>query len=185
MDVADIAYDEATQRPLASSIAVDAGNNSYYALATNKWPSAARSLMGLDYAGGQRVYNGSVDVGCGEYDWRGRFSKALADKGVSVAAASWGVTTNAVLGLDVPEGDAICMKLLLKTSGTVVFRVAADDLEAVQVLVGGVPVAVGEGGVVSFEAAAGESDVEVSCSAGTASVSSVVLPRLGVLLIMR
>jgi len=185
--LSDIQYDGETYRPLSSSLAVDAGKSSYYDAATNGWPALWMRFVGKDYAGGQRVYNdGKIDIGAGEYDWRGDFAKTLAGKrGVSVVAAGENVTTNAVLGLDVPAGDALKMGLELKASGTVSFAIAADDLSAVQVLVDQVPVEVGEGGVVAFEAGVGESVVEISCSNGTATVSSVVLPRQGVLLLLR
>ena len=44
--------------------------------------------LDVDVAGGQRVYNGKVDVGAAEYDWRGDFAKDLSPSRVSVVAAS-------------------------------------------------------------------------------------------------
>jgi len=182
---ADLAYDSKTYRPLSTSLAVDAGNSSYYGYATNGWSKLRMSFVGPDYAGGQRLYNGAIDAGCGEYDWRDGFTEHFATKGVSVLAASGNVTTNAVLGLDVPAGNALTMKLELKFPGEVTLNIAADNLEAVQVLVDQVPVEIGEGGVASFLAGVGESVIEISCSEGTATVSSVALPKQGVLLLVR
>ena len=41
-----------------------------------------------DYAGGQRIYNGKIDIGCYEYDWRPRYASLLGALTVSVTAAS-------------------------------------------------------------------------------------------------
>jgi len=182
---ASLPYERGTYRPLSTSLAVDAGKSSYYGYATNGWSKLRMSFVGPDYAGGQRVYNGAIDAGCGEYDWRDGFTEHFATRGVSVEAASGNVTTNAVLGLDVPAGNALTMKLALKLPGEVKLNIAADNLEAVQVLVDQVPVEIGEGGIATFEAEAGESVVEISCSEGTATVSSVALPMFGTVLRVR
>lgn len=59
---------DAEGRPLAGSLAIDAGDTSLL-------------VEGLtaesDLGGGQRIYNGAVDVGCWEYDWRPAFGAAL------------------------------------------------------------------------------------------------------------
>ena len=74
---ANLAID-AVGRPLAGSLAIDAGDNS-------------RLVDGLtdvaDLGGGQRIYNGTVDVGCGEFDWRPAFGEALGMRGSTVSVA--------------------------------------------------------------------------------------------------
>ena len=43
----------------------------------------------IDLAGGQRVYNGAIDVGCFEYDWRDRYRRDLGSpRTLSVTKAS-------------------------------------------------------------------------------------------------
>ena len=58
-------------------MAIDAGDVSYL-------PEA---LGDTDLAGGQRVYNGAMDIGCFEFDWRPKYAADLG-KGVAVASAS-------------------------------------------------------------------------------------------------
>ncbi len=63
--------------PLAGSVAIDAGDMS----------QTPASLGDTDLAGGQRVYNGTMDIGCYEHDWRPKYAADLG-KGVTVASAS-------------------------------------------------------------------------------------------------
>ena len=63
--------------PLAGSVAIDAGDAS----------QTPASLGDTDLAGGQRVYNGAMDIGCFEFDWRPKYAADLG-KGVTVASAS-------------------------------------------------------------------------------------------------
>ena len=63
--------------PLAGSVAIDAGDMS----------QTPASLGDTDLAGGQRVYNGAMDIGCYEHDWRPKFAADLG-KGLTVASAS-------------------------------------------------------------------------------------------------
>ena len=67
-------------RPLADSPVIDCGANAY-----------VLDIGGRkDADGGQRIYNGTVDIGCFEYDWRGDYARAIGG-GVSVTKASPGV----------------------------------------------------------------------------------------------
>ena len=185
VSAADIAYNPATGRPLRDSIALDAGDAGYHAAATNGWSELWRSFVGSDFAGGQRVYNGRIDIGAGEYDWRGEFAGFLAAKGVEVEAAGADVTTNAVSGLDIPSGETLTLRLSIATSGLVSFTVAAESAEAVGVRVDGRAVAAGPGGEVSFAADVGEHSVEIACLHGTATASGFALPKLGMMMIFR
>jgi hypothetical protein len=56
-----------------------------------------------DLNGTQRIYNGAIDIGAAEYDWRGRCARALG-RGVSVVAASPVATENAA-GVKLPGGE--------------------------------------------------------------------------------
>lgn len=84
--------------PAKTSVVVDAGDASYYSNAERK-----------DVYGGQRVYNGKIDVGAVEYDWRGDFGVLLDPvKGrAEVVSAGENVTTNIVSGILVPGGQAV------------------------------------------------------------------------------
>lgn len=66
-------------RPLAGSKAIDAAKSSLV-------PGYVTALTDRDAGGSQRVYNGRVDVGAYEYDYRGDFAAALGGQ-VEVVAA--------------------------------------------------------------------------------------------------
>ena len=100
--------------------------------------------------------------------------------------ATANVTTNLEAGVDVPAGESLKLKLVLKTDGKVSFKVVADDGAALTVTVGGEPVTPDEGGLVEFEGVAGETEVEIAVTGeGLATVSDVVLPKRGALLLIR
>ena len=87
MAIADMELDE-EGRPLSSASAlVDAGRLAAY---------EGDEIYPLDIDGKQRVFNGEIDVGCYEFDWRGVFSQRLRRP---VVAASPSVTTNSAGGL--------------------------------------------------------------------------------------
>jgi hypothetical protein len=87
-DVSLVDYDDA-YRPLPGSLAIDFGNSAYSASTADggQFPAEWIAYADTDYSGGQRVYNGAIDAGAGEYDWRPVFSDVLG-KGVSVTEAS-------------------------------------------------------------------------------------------------
>ena len=168
--------------PTTAEYAVDKGVSEYH---DAFFPAAFAAEKGLDVACGQRVYNGSIDIGPGEYDWRGAFAGKLASRRVSVELADPNVTTNVAAGVDVPAGETLKMKLSLKAGGRVSFQVAAASQEAVQVLVDGEEAVPGADGSVAFKSVAGEHFVEVRCLSGTVTVSSVVLPESGMAVIVK
>ena len=153
---------------------------------TNGASAAVMEFLEKDFAHGQRVYNGAIDIGCGEYDWRGDFGRKLAKKGVEVVAASEGVTTNLVAGLDVPAGKPLKMKFVLQTSGEVSFKVSAEAGTSAAVTVDGSALAIGDDGWCRFSGEEGECEVEVAVTGpGKATVSDVTLPKFGAVLIVR
>ena len=64
-------YDEMTLQPRIGSVAINAGDISYYVMATNGWKAAWLAECGKDYCGGVRVREGQIDVGAGEYIHKG------------------------------------------------------------------------------------------------------------------
>ena len=60
------------------SCAIDFGSNDY----------VAGEAMDVDFAGGQRVYNGRVDAGAYEFDWRPAYADAILPKRCTVVNAS-------------------------------------------------------------------------------------------------
>ena len=171
-------------RPLAGSVAIDAGSWDNYAAITNSLENAG--VESLDLLGGQRVYNGKIDVGCGEYNWCDDFTRILATRGLTVLDASDNVTTNLSAGLDIPAGESLKLGMQLKSCNTVSFVVSTETPEAVSVLADGHAVAIGDGGKVAFLADVGVHTVEIVCSGEScATVSGFVLPRPGIVVILQ
>ena len=86
-----------------NSVAVDAGDDVGYFADYNSTLDADGIL--LDAARGQRVYNGRIDIGAREYDWRGLYARAIGRQ-ANVTAAE----TNVVLaaeGVRVPDGSSL------------------------------------------------------------------------------
>ena len=87
----------------------------------------AAALAG-DIDGGQRVYNGKIDIGPNEYDWRGDFARAIG--GVSVTKASPEVTTNALGKVRLPDGAVLEMSVAGKDARRISFAVDGGELSA-------------------------------------------------------
>ena len=68
-------------RPMAGSFLID------FFATTN----VHAMFEGRDVVGGQRVYNGALDVGAYEYDWRADYAATLGGRRVSVSRADPGV----------------------------------------------------------------------------------------------
>ena len=115
---ANITYDSETYRPLVSSFLRDYGNSIHWK--TNfpdSFPGNLAGIYGVDYAGGQRIYNGNIDVGAGEYDCLGDFAGVLRPRGgVSVTDASEGVEL-ASDGLSLSDGDTFSAVWTLPKAG--------------------------------------------------------------------
>ena len=80
---------------IGKCLAVDAGNND--------WIESEKDL-----AGGQRIYNGTVDAGCFEADWRPVYGKCIGrTRLLSVTAADPSVTTNEIGQVTIPSGTLV------------------------------------------------------------------------------
>jgi hypothetical protein len=103
---------------------------------------AAVPDLDLDVLGGQRVYNGTIDIGCHEFDWRDDFARILSPSIVAVDSASPSVTAVAKNALRL-SGDGSSMELhrvdsccnrgscsfLVKVSGAGTLSVFRDGAE--------------------------------------------------------
>ena len=170
-------------RPLKTSLAVDAGDLEVYQSAL---AAAGTVDGGRDFAGGQRVYNGKIDIGPGEYDWRGDFAPILNRKCVAIDAMSAGVTTNeTVSSVVLSGGDALTIRITSKADGPCSLRALAASGE-LTVVANGAAVAPSTGGVFEFNGVAGENAVTVSyVGEATCAVDSVKAAGLGLLLLLR
>ena len=93
-------YDATTFRPVAGSVAIDAGSLTEYAKATNNWKAAWLAECGKDYYGGDRVVNGAIDVGCGEAQEESSLTISDDSDGLVVTGAAIGTT-------DIPKGSSV------------------------------------------------------------------------------
>lgn len=100
------------RRPKAASVLVDAGVNDYY---DTHFPKQFEQFKNRDVADGQRIYNGKIDIGCGEYDFRGDFARMLGSRGRIVEMGP-NVTTNALRNVVVPEGESVAVSVTPKSS---------------------------------------------------------------------
>ena len=77
-----------------------------------------------DLAGGQRVYNGAVDIGPYEFDWRGIYAQTLAPGTMTVTAATPGVTLDEVANhVTLGPGDRISVVWTAGAAGSRRFTV--------------------------------------------------------------
>ena len=135
-----------TLRPLATSPAIDAGNVEYYV-----YPAGFAHEAGKDISGGQRIYNGRIDVGCGEYDVRGEFAQLLDARGrISVVEAGSTVTTNSAGGFTLSDGDVLTIDWTLRYAGDRFFSVSGDGAAGVRAFIGDKEIARGEDGTFCF-----------------------------------
>ena len=104
---------DANYRPKTTvSPLVDAGVKDYY---DTKFPTQFAQFKDCDFARGQRIYNGQIDIGCGECDFRGDFAALLGPRAV-IPEMGPNVTTNAVPNIVVPEGESITVLMAPRAS---------------------------------------------------------------------
>jgi len=168
-NAAAIALDAQYRPTRAAEFVIDAGNDAFR-------PATAGTA---DAYGNQRVYNGTVDLGATEYDWRGDFAKKLG-KRVEVPAADPMVTLQAG-GVSVAAGNALTFRVTLAAQGgNVTFKAGGT------VTVDGQELVPGAGGVYSFAGLARMSyDVTVKATDGAVTVSDVKVPKNGMLFLAR
>lgn len=156
---------------------------------SDRFPSSWRRFANVGYGGGQRIYNGKIDIGPVECDWRGAFAKALSGKSLSVTQASANVTTNAIAGVTLSNGDSISIDWPVAVAGEHSFNLAVDGAGAASATIDGEAVVPVEG-VCSFVAE--EADVgkirRISVSftgEGSATLSRFTSPKQGLVLIIQ
>jgi hypothetical protein len=92
------------------------------------FPAAWIQFKGGDFSGGRRVYNGRMDAGAFEYDWRAAFSTELNRAGrAAVVEASENVMTNASGGISLAGGDSVEVVYSPAANGKCAFSVSAAD----------------------------------------------------------
>ena len=156
----------------------DAGDRNWY---DTLFPERWARFKGRDYAGGQRIYNGKIDIGAGEADWRGVYTAALSARRTLVAEASSGVTAGEK-ALNLAAGDTLVLRLDTKgVEGAASLAVVSDG--DVSVMCDG-KAASKSGNVYTFVAGPGIAEVTISVSS-SAVISDVRLPAGGLQMILR
>ena len=172
------ALDE-SYRPVTGNVAIDAGNAEYWTL-----PDDVSAEAKLDFAKGQRIYNGAVDIGAGEYDWRGVFGAKLhpGSARAQVTAASENVTTNALDGIVLTGGDSLEVSYSVRelASRICTFRAEVTGEGTVTARFGDEILVPDEAGLYTYTPAVGENLVSISFEGeGSAVVSGFAGPHVG------
>lgn len=154
--------------PKKGSPLIDRGKVEYYDVLP---VAVAEALAKTDLAGGQRVYNGRIDIGAYEYDWRDDFAKVLKRSQVEVVSASAAVVTNGTRSLTVPTDASIEIDWSVKHDGQHSFYVVAEGEDSVSVTCGGEALAPADDGQCAFIGVKGETRrIVISCSNGASAV---------------
>ena len=170
-NVTDAQRDAETVRPVAESSLVDAGVLSYY---NDNFPADWVMFKMFDLCGGQRVYgDGKIDVGAGEFDWRGAFGKALHPSKATVTEASAGVRSldgDVVLG----DGDRLVVNWQVASECKTELHTSLAGGGNVTVTLDGEVLQLDSSGVTAFVVKAGTHKLEFAYSGeGTFRVSSI------------
>ena len=158
---------DANYVPRSGSPLIDKGSSSLYAAYLTE---AAAALSKTDLAGNQRVYNGAIDMGAFEYDWRGDFAQTLKRSQVSVVSAGEGVVTNDVKSLSVPSGASIEIDWSIERDGQHTFYAVADSVGTVTVTCDGEALAPTAEGKYAFIGTKDETRrIVISCADGASA----------------
>ena len=179
---AEMKLDERYAPQLGSPL-VDRGNGGYY----TAFPAAvAEALSKADLSGGQRIYNGTVDIGAFEYDWRGDFASRISKRNLTVVAADPGVVTNGTAAISIPSECSVTIDWDLLESGPYSFRVAATGA-GVTVLRDGVAMSGDADGIYRFghEGERTTTQIVISCDNSSSAVIDSFRTNRGFILSFR
>lgn len=154
-DRADLKLDS-NLYPLIDSPLVDAANKNLYSSEVNKG----------DIRGGQRVYNGTSDIGCYEYDWRDVYAGMLSGTRLSLSAASQYVTKDSSNLLKIGAGHSLVGKWRSR-GGILCFNVNVSGDGSFTFAVDGEPLSVVDkatSGLVSVKIPSGDHTFTMSCT---------------------
>ena len=169
--------------PQPGSPLVDRGNGGYY----DAFPAAvADAYSKADLSGGQRIYNGAVDIGALEYDWRGDFASRISKRNLTVVEANPGVVTNGTAAISIPSECSVTIDWDLLESGSYSFRVAATGA-GVTVLRDGVAMSGDADGIYRFghEGERATTQIVISCDNSSSAVIDSFRTNRGFILSFR
>ena len=169
--------------PQPGSPLVDRGNGGYY----DAFPVAvADAYSKADLSGGQRIYNGAVDIGALEYDWRDDFASRISKRNLTVVEANPGVVTNGSEAVSIPPECSVTIDWDLLESGPYSFRVAATGA-GVTVLRDGVAMSGDADGIYRFghEGERTATHIVISCDGSSSAVIYAFRNQKGFILSFR
>lgn len=145
--------------PVRTCAAVDAWRDGRTATSNLfHYATPALYLRGTDFAGGQRVYNGAMDVGAGECDWRGRYATVLGGGSRFAVTAATTNVTEVATGVQLTDGQALTstFRSLSASGGVSEWQIARTGAGTLTVSVNGGAPEVVDADVYRPQLAAGE-----------------------------
>ena len=186
---ASLAIDAETKRPEAGSLVIDNALAIHYARATNGWNKTWLSFAKEDFAGGQRIYNGAIDVGAGEYDWRGDYAKLMRKdqkRDFAVVEAGEAVSTNALGLVSLADGCSVTAEWALPKDDDCWFSATITGGGSLTALLDGEPLAPGLDGTYRFSALEGSHTLVFSYSGeGEAALHDFARTGYGLMLMLK
>lgn len=156
--------------PRKGSPLIDKGRNDLYATLP---ADVVAALAKTDFADSQRIYNGAIDIGAFEYDWRGDFARRLRRSRIEVVQASELVVTNGVDALTIPAGSFLEIVWTPLRTGIHTFRAAPAGEDALATLtLNGETLVPAADGVYTF---VGAKDTAVTLTVASGDGESAVL----------
>ena len=133
------------------------------------------------------MYNGKIDVGAVEYDWRGDFGERLNPKGrAEVVSAGENVTTNTVAGILVPDGESVEVDYSLRRDTACHFTAVPAAGGSVDARNGDAVLSPDSAGRYTYSGKAGRNRVALSYSgSGDAAVSDFFVDGAGFCLLLK
>ncbi|MBQ3289924.1 MAG: hypothetical protein IJH50_10975 [Kiritimatiellae bacterium] len=171
--IANLLVDGAFRPVIGSNVAIDKGDLSLV-------PEADRAT---DLLGGQRVYNGALDVGAAEADWRAKYASDLGGRrGFEVTEASPDVSETEAGKVRLVAGTELAAQWTTTAGKTQYYEVSVrvDDGSAVVVKLNGETVATYDSAgehELKFDNALALNALTFSCTAGSAEILSANLFR--------
>ena len=170
-------------RPQKGSPLVDKGNVELYKI----YFTQDNSVNGdKDILGGQRIYNGKIDLGAFEYDWRNDFSAIIGKKNLIVVDAGENAVTNGSHALLLNPGGSIVVDWMLEEQGTYVFNVISRG-DGVSVLRDGEEMSVDSDGVCGFSHVGGavKTRIVIVCDASSTAEIGLFRKFKGMIILVR
>ena len=168
-------------RPVGEhNVAIDAG---FYDMYASQFPAEVSDHVNISLGGGQRIYNGCIDAGAFEYDWRPEFSKCLHERRVFVEEATPNVSIASASSLYLSDGDVLDVAWMVRTPGKCQFKTSVSEQGKLSVYVNDVPAMPTVDGVYVFVLGKGKSTVRAKFSGeGVATVGDFVGAEAGMVI---